>query len=189
MKRVHPSTRSQWRNWLARNHDKELQGIWLVFEKKHTGKPSLLYEESIEEALCFGWVDSVIRRIDEYRYCRKFTPRRDASVWSRTNRKRVQKVIREGRMTPFGLAKVQAAKKLGNWATDPRPIIQMEIPPELAGALSQNPKAKIFFDKLAPSFRKHFIGWISTAKRPETQAKRIMESLRLLETGQKLGLK
>jgi uncharacterized protein YdeI (YjbR/CyaY-like superfamily) len=189
MKQVSISTRGQWRRWLAENHDKEENGIWLVFHKKETGRLSLEYEEAVEEALCFGWIDSIIKRIDDDKYCRKFTPRKDDSTWSDTNRKRAEKIIKEGRMIEFGLAKVEAAKRLGSWEMDPRPVINRNIPQEFSDALARNRKAKDFFETLAPTYQKHFIGWIVTAKRPETRAKRLKESLALLERGEKLGLK
>ena len=189
MNQVHVTTRSQWRRWLAAHHDREPGGIWLVFHRKESGKPSLVYEESVEEALCFGWIDSVIKKIDEEKYCRKFTPRKDSSCWSSSNKQRVKKVIKEGRMTRFGQAKVDAAKKLGLWERDLRPVISSEVPEDLSAALAGNSRAKEFFESLAPSYRKHFIGWIVTAKRPETRAKRVKESLALLEKRKKLGLK
>ena len=189
MKQVFVSTREQWRRWLTGNHDREEDGIWLVFYKKETGRSSLEYDESVEEALCFGWIDSIVRRIDADKYCRKFTRRKDNSRWSGTNKKRVEKIIKEGRMTEFGMAKVEAAKRSGNWEKDPRPVITMDLPPELSEALARNAKAKDFFEGLAPTYRKHFIGWIVTAKKPETRAKRLKESVALLASGQKLGLK
>ena len=189
MKQICFSNRDLWRSWLAENLDKEKNGIWLVFYKKQTGRPSLEYEESVEEALCFGWIDSIIKRIDGNKYCRKFTPRKNDSRWSNANKKRVEKIIKDGKMTELGLAKVQAAKKSGNWKQDPRPMISMKIPADLAAALMRNKKARDFFEKLAPTYRKHFIGWIANAKRQETKVKRIKESLALLEKGKKLGLK
>ena len=189
MNQVHVTTRTQWRRWLTENHDQEKDGIWLVFHKKATGRASLKYEESVEEALCFGWIDSIIKRINDDRYCRKFTPRKDDSGWSNTNKKRVERIIKEGRMTEFGQAKVEAAKRSGRWEMDPRPVIDAGIPQELSEALARNRKAKDFFEKLAPTYRKHFIGWIVSAKREETRAKRLKESLALLANGEKLGLK
>jgi uncharacterized protein YdeI (YjbR/CyaY-like superfamily) len=189
MKEIHVRSRSQWRRWLAENHDQEKKGIWLVFNKKETGRPSLGYEESVEEALCFGWIDSIIKRVNDDQYCRKFTPRKDSSRWSNTNKKRAEKLIKEGRMTGFGLAKIEAAKGSGSWGRDRRPVISMHIPQELSKAFARNRKAKDFFEGLAPTYRKHFIGWIVTAKRPETRAKRLKESLALLASGEKLGLK
>ncbi len=189
MKQVHVTTRSEWRRWLAENHDQEKRGIWLVFHKKKAGKPSLEYQESVEEALCFGWIDSIIKKIDDDKYCRKFTPRKDESQWSNTNKKRVEKIVEEGRMTEFGLAKVEAAKRSGRGEIDLRPSINMEMPQELSEALARNTNAKDFFAELAPTYQKQFIGWIVTAKRPRTKAKRIKESLALLAKGEKLGMK
>jgi uncharacterized protein YdeI (YjbR/CyaY-like superfamily) len=189
MKQIRITTQSQWRQWLARNHNRENGGVWLVFHKKNTGKPALSYEESVEEALCFGWIDSIIKRIDEDTYCRKFTPRKIDSAWSNSNKQRVKKITKEGRMTEFGQAKVDAAKKSGRWKVDPRPVIAMDIPPELAEALGQNTYAKEFFKNLAPTYRRQFIGWVITAKRAETKAMRVKESLVRLSRGEKLGLK
>jgi len=189
MKRVHCSTRSQWRQWLTENHDTEKLGIWLVFHKKRTGRPTLDYESAVEEALCFGWIDSLIRRIDDDRYCRKFTPRKDRSRWSNTNKRRVTKSIQEGRMTEFGLTKVDAAKRTGNWELDPHPKIGRQTPRDLSAALAHNKQASAFFQNLAPTYRKQFIAWIATAKRPETRARRLKESLALLAHGKRLGLK
>lgn len=189
MKQLYVSTRSQWRRWLAENHDKADDGIWLVYFRKETRKPSLVYEESVEEALCFGWIDSIIRKIDADSYCRRFTPRKDGSKWSSSNKRRVEKTIRDGRMTEFGLAKVEAARRSGIWEIDPRPLTSPVVPKDLSEALARNGKARHFFESLAPTYQKHFIGWIVTAKRPETRAKRIKESVALLASGQKLGLK
>ena len=189
MKRVYVSTRAQWRKWLAENHDQAPDGIWLVYYKKETGTPSLEYEESVQEALCFGWIDSTIRAIDTDRYSRRFTPRKNDSKWSVANKKRVEKILKEGRMTEFGRAKIEAAKSLGRWEVDPRPVIAMDLPREFSEALARNGKARDFFEILAPTYRKHFIGWIVTAKRPETRAKRVEESVALLASGRKLGLK
>jgi uncharacterized protein YdeI (YjbR/CyaY-like superfamily) len=189
MKQVHVTTRSQWRRWLVANHDREEDGIWLVFHKKETGRPTIEYEESVEEALCFGWVDSLIKKIDDDRYCRKFTPRKDDSAWSDSNKKRVEKIVREGRMTEFGLAKIEAAKKSGRWQVNPLVTIPLAVPQDLSEALARNSKARTFFTQLAPTYQKQFIAWIVMAKKPETRAKRVEASLALLATGEKLGLK
>ncbi|HCO96826.1 MAG TPA: hypothetical protein DIU00_23285 [Phycisphaerales bacterium] len=188
MKQLYVTEREQWRNWLSENHAAEA-GVWLILYKKETSKPSIEYEAAVEEALCFGWIDSIIKKIDAERYARKFTSRSDKSVWSALNKKRVNKMIKQGRMTEVGMAKIKAAKKTGLWDKDPRPRISLEIPPEFTKALARNKKAKENFDKLAPSYRKHYIGWITVAKRPETKKRRITESITLLEKGQKLGLK
>jgi uncharacterized protein YdeI (YjbR/CyaY-like superfamily) len=163
--------------------------VWLIFYKKETSKPTIGYEDAVEEALCFGWIDSIIKKIDDERYARKFTPRKKKSKWSGLNKKRANKMIKEGRMTDVGLAKIQTAKKTGLWDQDAGPQISFDVPPEFAKALAQNKKAKENFDNLAPSYRKQYIGWIAVAKRAETKKRRIEESLILLEKGKKLGMK
>jgi uncharacterized protein YdeI (YjbR/CyaY-like superfamily) len=188
MKQLYVINRDEWRDWLSANHATEV-GIWLIFYKKKSSMPTIMYEAAVEEAICFGWIDSIIKKIDTVRYARKFTPRSDKSNWSPLNKKRANKMIREGRMTEVGLAKIKAAKKTGLWDKDSRPQISLDIPPEFAKALACNQKAKDNFDKLAPSYRKYYIAWISVAKMPETQKRRIDESIALLEQGKRLGLK
>ncbi|MBN1766447.1 MAG: YdeI/OmpD-associated family protein [Sedimentisphaerales bacterium] len=188
MKELYVKTRAQWRGWLSKNHEKSL-GVWLVFYKKGTGKATLDYEDAVEEALCFGWVDSIIKKLDDQRYARKVTPRKARSRWSALNKKRVKKVIKEGLMTKAGLAKIEQAKKSGVWQQPDRPQISGEVPEELAEALKKNKKAKAFFDQLAPTYRKQFIGWIAMAKRQETKERRVKEAITLLAKGQKLGMK
>ena len=181
-------TSSDWRKWLQDNHDKS-PGIWLVFYKKESGKTSLTYEESVEEALCYGWIDSVIKKIDEKSYMRKFTPRKDGSNWSDLNKKRVEKLIKEGRMTEIGMAKIEIAKQNGEWDKPDSPRRQFEMTEEFKIALEKNKIAREFFNKLTKTEKKQFITWIATAKRPETREKRIQESIQLLENHQKLGLR
>jgi uncharacterized protein YdeI (YjbR/CyaY-like superfamily) len=188
MKQLYVANQEQWRQWLSEYHAKEA-GIWLVFYKKQTGTPTIEYEAAVEEALCFGWIDGVIKKIDEARYARKFTPRRDRSKWSSLNKQRAEKMIRRRKMTEAGLAKIKTARESGLWEKDPRPVISFDVPPELTKALTHNKKAKANFEKLAPTYRKHYIAWIAVAKRPETKKRRIAESIALLEQGRKLGLK
>ena len=188
LKQVYVKTRDEWRDWLTQNHD-EGAGIWLVFYKKHTGKPTLEYDAAVEEALCFGWIDSIIKKLDEERYVRKFTPRKPESRWSASNQKRIEKLITQGRMHESGMLSVQKAKESGLWEKTDRPMISFEIPEEFGSALATNEKAKVFFDQLAPTYQKQFIGWVSIAKRQETRDRRVRESIALLEQGQKLGLK
>jgi uncharacterized protein YdeI (YjbR/CyaY-like superfamily) len=189
MRKLYVPTRAQWRRWLLKNHHKELGGVWLVYFKKGTGQASLAYEDSVEEALCFGWIDSLVKRVDDHCYCRKFTPRQDRSQWSPSNKKRIEKVINEGRMTEFGLAKVETAKRLGTWSRESSLAFDTNMPIELTRALQQNRKARRYFDTLAPTYKKHFIGWIATAKKQETRARRLEEALALLGQGKKLGMK
>ena len=189
MKQLYIPDRSRWRKWLTKNHDNEVNGIWLVFYKKKTNKPTLEYEHAVEEAICFGWVDSLIKKIDEAKYARKFTPRKADSFWSKLNKKRAERMIKQGLMTKAGLAKIKVAKETGWWDKDPRPKISFEIPDEFAAALAKNKKAKENFDKLSLTYRRYYIGWIVTAKRDETKKRRIAESIVLLEQGKKLGVR
>lgn len=188
MKQVYVKTRDEWRDWLTQNHDKSA-GIWLVFFKKHTGKPTLEYDAAVEEALGFGWIDSIIKKLDDERYVRKFTPRKPGSRWSESNKKRIEQLITQGRMNESGILSVTKAKESGLWDEPDRPTVSFEIPEEFGSALAANKKAKVFFDQLAPTYQKQFIGWISVAKRQETRDRRVRESIALLEQGQKLGLK
>lgn len=185
---MHVTTRQEWREWLSRHHD-ENAGIWLVFHKKDTGKPALAYGAAVEEALCFGWIDSTIKKINEEKYARKFTPRRPGSRWSVLNKKRIEKLTRQGLVTPAGLAAVVQAKESGTWDKPDRQDIPTAVPPELACALAANAKARGPFNNLAPSYRRQYIAWIAAAKRPETRDRRIKEAIALLERGEKLGMK
>jgi uncharacterized protein YdeI (YjbR/CyaY-like superfamily) len=175
-------SRRDWRTWLQRHHARS-PGVWLVFHKDHTGVASIPYEDSVREALCFGWIDSLIRRLDADRYARKFTPRKPTSRWSESNRRRWTELERSGRLAPAGVA---AAPTNRSYAT--RPKIP-DLPAYIARALKGSPEAWRFFQALAPTYRRHFVAWIHTAKRPETREKRIRESMALLAVGKKLGLK
>jgi uncharacterized protein YdeI (YjbR/CyaY-like superfamily) len=188
MEKVCVTTRKQWRKWLQSNHKKS-PGIWLVFFKKHTGKATLEYDESVEEALCFGWIDSIIKKIDEEKFARKFTPRKPYSKWSPLNKKRVTKLTKASLMTKSGLDRVKDAKKLGTWGEKYGPDISFVIPEKFEKALSKSKKAKEFFESLTPTYKKHYIGWIAVAKKEETKNKRIKDAVSLLKQGKKLGLK
>ena len=174
--------RQEWRSWLGKHHAAS-PGVWLVFNKDHTGLKSIPYEEAVREALCFGWVDSLIKRLDEDRYARKFTPRRPTSKWSDINRKRWMDLRAAGRLTPAGLS---AAPTANTYAQ--RPTIPI-LPAYIAKALKTNRAAWGFFQQLAPTHRRNFVVWIHMAKRAETREKRIRESIALLATGKKLRLK
>jgi uncharacterized protein YdeI (YjbR/CyaY-like superfamily) len=189
MKTLLLDNRTAWRAWLAANHDQESE-IWLVYYKKMTGKTCIEYGASVEEALCYGWVDSLIKRLDSTKYARKFTPRSENSQWSPCNIKRVEQLISAGLMTEHGLAKVKAAKRTGSLQNPvSKPKLKFEMHPDFAVALSENKRAQKTFRQLAPTYQKQFLGWIEVAVRPETKQKRIQESIRLLSAGKKLGLK
>lgn len=178
----------EWRQWL-RNNGQQISEIWLVFLKKDKHLSTLTYNQAVEEALCFGWIDSVIRKIDDVKYARKFTPRKETSKWSESNKKRVKKLIEAGRIEAPGMAVIKAAKANGNWDKSDRPDIDLTPSKDFLKALDSSQKAKVFFETLAPSHKTRFIGWINHAKREETKQKRIKESIALLEKGEKLGLK
>jgi uncharacterized protein YdeI (YjbR/CyaY-like superfamily) len=189
MKAIEFKDRTEWRAWLAGNHDRENE-IWLIYYKKDTGIPSIDYGDSLDEALCFGWVDSLIKKIDEQKYARKFTPRKDDSKWSLVNKKRVEQLMQDGLMTEHGMKKVEAAKRSGSWdAPVQKQKMDFKIPAEFAEALKNSPEAEENFSNLAPTYQKQYLGWIVTAKRPETMEKRIAESIQLLNKGKKLGLR
>jgi uncharacterized protein YdeI (YjbR/CyaY-like superfamily) len=181
--------RAEWRAWLAANHDKEGE-IWLVYYKVNTGVPGIEYGASVEEALCYGWVDSLIKKLDEKKYARKYTPRKESSAWSASNKKRIERLLEEGLMTEYGLQKVQAAKRSGLWDRPAdKPTLTYQMPPEFEAALEKNQRAYETFHQLAPTYQKQYLAWIEVARRPETKAKRIEESIQLLAAGNKLGLK
>jgi uncharacterized protein YdeI (YjbR/CyaY-like superfamily) len=175
-------TRRQWRAWLAKNHASS-PGIWLVRHKQHTGVQSMPYEDIVREALCFGWIDSLIKRLDDDRYALKVTPRQPTSKWSDVNRRRWDELKAAGLLAAPGLAAAPTANRYA-----PHPSIP-ELPAYIAQALKTNLAAWQHFQALAPTYRRDFVVWIHTAKRPETRERRIRESIRLLSAGKKLGLK
>jgi uncharacterized protein YdeI (YjbR/CyaY-like superfamily) len=179
---VEVQDRQRWRRWLEKNHASS-PGVWLVFYKGHTGTKSLPYEDSVREALCFGWVDSLIRRLDDHRYARKFTPRKPKSKWSDSNRKRWADLKSAGLLAPPGLA----AAPTGNTYAPPPAI--PELPRYIARTFKENLKAWTAFNRLAPSHRREYVRWIHSAKRRETRERRVQESIALLASGKKLGLK
>ncbi len=179
--------RAAWRTWLADNHATEPH-IWLIRYKKHTGKPSLPYDDAVEEALCYGWIDGIVKRLDAELYAIRFTPRRRNSIWSDLNRKRAQKMIRAKLMTPAGMREVRAAKENGRWQRAAKPDISLEMPAELLAALAADERAFRNFENLPPSHRKMFIGWINSAKRPETKARRISKAVNMASKNEKPGM-
>jgi uncharacterized protein YdeI (YjbR/CyaY-like superfamily) len=171
-----------WRSWLKKHHVAS-PGVWLVCHKDRSGVTSLPYEEAVRHALCFGWIDSLVKRLDDDRYARKFTPRKPASKWSDINRRRWADLEQQGLLAPAGVAAAPTANRYA-----PRPSIPA-LPGYVARALRTNAQAWKFFRALAPGYRRHFVVWIHTAKRPETRDRRIRESIALLAAGRKLGLK
>jgi len=179
----------QWQEWLEQHHASE-NGVWLVFYKKGFSDQTLDYQGALDEALCIGWVDSIIKKLDEQRYARKFTPRKETSQWSEINKRRVAELIALGRMKPQGMALIDAAKANGQWdKVFGPPKVGDDIPSELKAALDQNSEARRNFEQLAPSFRRQYILWVLMPKRPETKAQHVKEAIALLEKGEKLGLR
>lgn len=249
-KTLYVTSPEEWRAWLAEHSESETE-VWLIYYKKHTGRPRISYDHAVEEALCVGWIDSIGKRMDDERFAQKFTPRRDWTNWSALNIKRLRKLIREGRMTDAGLAKIDAAilrpepranktkgdadvplvikralkanaqawenfralapshrKNYIRWiseakqeATRDRRLHETvarlsrrasdpdDIPGFIKQALKANPKAAENFRNLAPSYRRHYIGWITHATKTETRERRLREAVLLLAQNKKLGLK
>lgn len=171
---VHCHTRAEWRAWLADNHTRA-EGIWLIRYKKATGLPMVEYDASVEEALCFGWVDSKGNKLDETRTMLWFAPRRPGSGWSRSNKERVERLVAEGSMTPAGMAKIDAAKADGSWYLLDA-VEDLAVPPDLAHALDDNPPARANFDAFPRSVRRGILEWIVQAKKAETRDKRVQET-------------
>lgn len=167
-----PKNQGDWRKWLEKNHARE-QEVWLVYLKPASGKSNLDYETSVEEALCFGWIDSIIQKIDEQKYARKFNPRRMESQWSETNKRRILKVIREGRMTEAGLAKVTFDVDQVDLSKPVARRPSVEISPEIEKAIRSKPGLWEAFQKVTPSLRRTYILWLTNAKKPETFERRI----------------
>jgi uncharacterized protein YdeI (YjbR/CyaY-like superfamily) len=178
---VHPETRAEWRRWLGDNHASS-DGVWLVSWKVATGRPMIPYDEVVEEALCVGWIDSRGGRLDDERHLLLLTPRKPGSGWSRSNKLRVERLAAAGLMRPAGLAAVAAAMADGSW-TALDAVEDLIEPDELAAALDATPAARERWDGFSPSARKSVLQWIATAKRPETRAKRISETVRLAAEG------
>jgi uncharacterized protein YdeI (YjbR/CyaY-like superfamily) len=252
LKTLYVTSRDEWRAWLTKHHQSETE-VWLIYYKKHSGRPRISYDHAVEEALCFGWIDSIVKRLDDEKFAQKFTPRRDSTRWSELNRRRLRKLIKEGRMTRAGLAKVDLAMlgeetetKQSKGAEDldiprfvkralmanakawenfqsltpsrRRAYIRLimdakkeetrerrlqeavalltqskgetdQIPPFVKRGMMANAKAWENFRNLAPSYRRHYIGWIMLARKEETRERRLQEAVALLKQNKKLGLK
>ena len=180
-------TRDAWRAWLAQNHARATE-LWLVIYKKNSGKPTVSYDEAVEEALCFGWIDGITKSISAEKYAQRFSPRRRGSVWSESNENRVAKMIAQGRMTESGLAKIEEAKRNGEWDKATRREAATDAPRELKQALQGNKLAQRNFDALSPSQKKLYIFWVADAKKVETRQRRSQVAVRMLKENKKLGI-
>ena len=186
MKTLRVQTVDEWRDWLDSHHRSEPE-IWLVYHKRHTGVVSIAHKDAVDEALCYGWVDSLVRRLDDRRYAIKFTPRRPNSRWSDVNRKRYAELEAQGRMKPGGIERPPTER---GYAPRPQRLtLPAKLPAYIQTALNRNPKAKRHFEALTPAHRRRYFAWIESAKREETKLRRLEEAIRLLASGQELGLK
>jgi uncharacterized protein YdeI (YjbR/CyaY-like superfamily) len=174
LERLWVPDRASWRTWLEKHHARDA-GVWLVSFKKATGKPRVEYEHAVEEALCFGWIDSLVRTLDDERAMQLFTPRKPRSPWSRPNKVRVERLLAAGLMRPAGLAKIEQARRDGSW--DVYAVAEsLELPPDLRAAFASGPPgARSSWDAFSPPSRRAILWWVHSAKRPETRAQRIAQ--------------
>ena len=177
MKTKYFKNRQEWRTWLADHFDKESE-IWFVFPLKNSGKPALSYNDAVEEALCFGWIDSKPNKRDQESYYLYFSPRKPKSKWSRVNKIKVEQLLKAGKIAPAGQAAIDLAKKNGTWYALDK-VENLEVPVDLIKKLSANKSASQFWDAFPPSAKKGILQWIESAKRDETRKKRIDETVKL----------
>jgi len=170
--------------WLEKNHTR-VEGLWVRFVKKGSGKKSVTYLEAVETALCYGWIDGQSKSESETTWIQRFTPRRVRSMWSRVNRDKALALIARGAMMPAGHAEVERAQRDGRWEAAYDPSTTSEVPPDLRQELDRRPVAAKFFDKLSRSNRYAILWRLQTAKRPETRAQRLKTCIEMLEKGEK----
>lgn len=176
-------TRKEWRSWLSVNHDK-FTVIWLVFFKKHTGKSEFTKNDAIEESLCFGWIDSVVRTIDDERYMQRYTPRKRNSIWSEVNKKKVKELVASGLMQPSGQKLIDHAKASGEWNRDRSTPAVVDPPQKFLDLLKDHPNAKDFWTGLTDNQRKQFSLYMLTAKQAVTRDRRRQKVIKLLTSNQ-----
>jgi uncharacterized protein YdeI (YjbR/CyaY-like superfamily) len=164
-----------WRKWLEKNHASQ-KAVWLIIYKKESGIPSIYYPEAVDEALCFGWIDSKPNKRDEESYYQFFSQRKPKSNWSAVNKKKVERLLAENRIAPAGLAMIDLAKKTGTWTTLDK-IYALEMPEVLKKAFAKNKIAKQYFEAFPPSTKKGIYEWIQNAKTPATREKRVAETV------------
>ncbi len=172
-------------SWLEKNHDKS-DGIWLQLFKKSSGIESITYAEVVEESLCYGWIDSLVNKLDEQSYIQKFTPRRAKSMWSKINIGHIERLTKEGRMKESGLQEVERAKADGRWQQAYDSPTNMKVPEDFITEVSKNKKALEFFETLNKSNRFAIAFQLHTAKKPETRERRIKKFVEMMERGEKL---
>jgi uncharacterized protein YdeI (YjbR/CyaY-like superfamily) len=183
LKTYYAKDRNVWRKWLEKNHAKS-PGVWLIYYKKSSGTPRVEYNDAVEEALCFGWIDSTVRPIDDKKYMQRFTPRKPKSGWSGLNKQRINRMIEQSLMAPAGLEKIEIAKKDGSWESLDH-IDAIQLPDDFAKSLAKNKKAKSNFENFPQFARKQFLYWINSAKRPETRKQRIQLLVKMAAANKK----
>jgi uncharacterized protein YdeI (YjbR/CyaY-like superfamily) len=189
MKTFDARTPDRWRQWLAKNHASESE-VWLIFHKKHTGTPSIEYNDALDAALCYGWIDSLVKRIDDNRYARKFTPRKPDSNWSSINVKRYNELKAAGALAAPGIARNPDGQRVVDGPSpDSLPADFATYTEEALKGIKHDRRAWTSFEALPPSHRRRYIGWIAMAKRAETRQSRLREAIALLRHGKTLGLK
>lgn len=175
----HAPSAAAWRQWLADNHDRE-KSVWLIIYKKQSGIDSVYYDEAVDEALCFGWIDSKANSRDEHSYYQYFARRKPKSGWSRVNKEKIERLLSEGRMAPAGLKMIDLAKENGSW-TALDDVENLIVPDDLQRAFDANPTAFGHWEKFPRSTKRAILEWITAAKRPDTRQKRIDETVSLAE--------
>ncbi|WP_207426700.1 YdeI family protein [Pedobacter sp. SYSU D00535] len=177
-----PANRQEWREWLEENH-RSKPSVWLVYYKPKASKSTLSYGEAVDEALCFGWIDSTLRALDEERLMQFFCKRKPQSVWSKINKEKVERLIREGLMTEAGFASIEIAKQNGFWSILDE-VEELNIPADLDAAFQNFPGSRDYFMSLSKSAKKQILTWLVLAKQADTRQKRIAEIAEL--AGQQL---
>ncbi|OKH41866.1 hypothetical protein NIES2101_33635 [Calothrix sp. HK-06] len=175
LKSIYASSRQEWRQWLRENHSTCI-GIWLIYYKVKSGKPSVKYSEAVKEALCFGWIDSKVKSLDALTYMQIFTPRKPKSVWSKLNKQYIEELTEQGLMTEAGLIKIEAAKLDGSW-TSLDAIEALIIPDDLQLALQANEIAFQNFQAFSNTSKKNILLWVTSARRLETRLNRIEQTV------------
>lgn len=180
---THPATRAEWRAWLEQNHTRP-NGVWMISYKKAAGKPTVTYDEAVEEALCFGWIDSKGNRLDDERTMLWFAPRKPRTGWSKPNKERVARLLAAGLIAEAGRAKIDAAQQDGSWSALDA-VEALEVPPDLAAALAAYESAQTHFEAFPRSVKRAILEWVASAKTPATRARRIEETARLAQDNQR----
>lgn len=169
----YPENKKQWRKWLQQNHEKE-KSVWLICYKMKAGMPTISWSEAVDEALCFGWIDSIRKSIDDDKFMQFFSKRKARSTWSKVNKEKVQKLIEDGSMSPAGLRSIETAKQNGSWIILDE-VEELIIPKDLEKEFKSRKGSKEFFLSLSKSVRKSILQWVTMAKQEQTRQKRILE--------------